>query len=143
MADQTHALISYFTSKNSSLATIPSRKPNHRPSTVFSSFFHLFFLQYSMSTGTALTLILLTSSTVLSFLALPTVTIPNLLTAFSAIASGLAGSLAGANLVALWMGTVLDRRLSWFSGESLPLFLYGPPALAGKLVFLSKKYELL
>jgi hypothetical protein len=42
------------------------------------------------------------------------------------------GALLGANTVALAMGLV-NRRLSWFTGERLPILLYGPPALAGAL----------
>jgi hypothetical protein len=131
MADQTHALVKYFTSAESSLDTIPAHKPGDKSFTIFNSLFHRVFIKYSLSTGTALTLILLTTSIGFSFLALPTVTIPKVFIAICAVISAFIGALAGSNLAALWMGSVLNKRLSWFSSELYPLFLYGPPTLAG------------
>lgn len=42
----------------------------------------------------------------------------------------------GANFVALIMTKILDKSLSWFSGETLPIVLYGPPSIAGMYILL-------
>lgn len=43
----------------------------------------------------------------------------------------LLGALIGVNTVALVMSKVLDRSMSWYTHELLPLALYVPPAFAG------------
>jgi len=50
------------------------------------------------------------------------------------IVTGIFGAVVSANMVALIMSKVLDRSLSWFSRESLPVLLYAPPSIFGALL---------
>lgn len=51
------------------------------------------------------------------------------------VLGGLVSAVVGANSVAFLTSVVLRKPMSWFSNEAYPLFLFGPPALLGVVLW--------
>ncbi|GAA5912605.1 hypothetical protein JCM8208_004787 [Rhodotorula glutinis] len=51
------------------------------------------------------------------------------------VLGGLVSAIIGANSVAFITSVVLSKPMSWFSNEAYPLFLFGPPALLGVVLW--------
>ena len=133
MADNTLALLHYFTGNSSPLSSLTSS--NHTPRVVYFSLLGTYFIKYSFSAASAMYTTLLVA--VLAFIWETSRVTSNInflklqLRGQFSLLGGLVGALAGVNIVAYFMSMVLGKNLSWFSREWLPLVLYGPPAMAG------------
>ncbi|KAI0343326.1 hypothetical protein BDW22DRAFT_1394270 [Trametopsis cervina] len=140
MAENTLALLQYLSSDESPLPSLTTGYS--KPSTVYFQVFTKFFV-YSFSTARILYTILFGLSVALvraSFVPpAPALKhgrgiISDNLRGTLAVGSAVLGSVAGANIVAFVMRSVLHKPLSWFSVELACLGLYGPAALSGALI---------
>ncbi|CED83794.1 Aminopeptidases of the M20 family [Phaffia rhodozyma] len=123
------AVVDELTAPESSLAEI--EKGVKEQDLVYLSFFDSYFLMYSLETSSKI------SAVLISLVALLVLNRSEW-RSYKAYAAGIAGcvssfigALLGVNIVALLMSKVLDRSMSWYSHELLPLALYAPPAFAG------------
>lgn len=139
MAENTLALLHYLSSTESPLPSLTTGYT--KPSTVFFQSFRHFFV-YSYATAKILYAILFGVTTFFA-VAIYTPPTPALrqargfvgdhLRGLFAVGSAVVGALAGVNVVAFVMATVLKKPLTWFSVELSCAALYGPAALMGAL----------
>ncbi|KIJ43580.1 hypothetical protein M422DRAFT_229023 [Sphaerobolus stellatus SS14] len=141
MAENTLALLHHFTEPSSPLPSLQHVVP-HKPRIAYISVVGTWFFSYSFDTATtayttlfAGTLMAImtqsndppSAAAAINLLKTQVIGARNIL-------SGLLGALVSANVVAAIMWKVLDRSLSWYSREWLPIALYGPPAFVGALL---------
>lgn len=139
MADNTLAILKYLSSDESPLGQLANGF--HKPTTVFFSIVHLFFL-YSTETAQMMYATLLVCAVAFTYAtyrdpsARPGTTGVSVWAAHGhgifLLTIGLLGSIIAVNAHAVVMHRVMGKNMSWFATELSPLLLYGPSALAGK-----------
>ncbi|KAJ7597220.1 hypothetical protein C8J56DRAFT_919522 [Mycena floridula] len=125
MGENTLALLLHMTSSASPLPSLTQGYTT--PTTVFFSLFTSFFV-YSFTTAK-----IIYGGMFLATVLIMKVSMRELALGVSANILGFTGALIFPNIVALIMTQVLGKGMSWFSGEILPVILYGPPAILGAL----------
>lgn len=140
MAENTLALLRHFVDSESALPQLSSVLP-HMPQITYLTILGKWFFMYSFSFASLFYTTLWVISMTVSFFRHDT---PSSLGEFvktqghglKNVIFSTISPILGANFVALIMTKILDKSLSWFSGETLPIVLYGPPSIAGMYVLL-------
>ncbi|KZV66959.1 hypothetical protein PENSPDRAFT_755311 [Peniophora sp. CONT] len=140
MAENTLAILKYLSSEESPLPQLVAGF--HKPTTVFFSIVHMFFL-YSAQTAQMMYATLLVCAVAFTYATYRDPSARRGTTGISVWAAhrqgiflltvGLLGSLLSVNAHAIIMHRYLGKNMSWFATELSPLLLYGPSALAGAL----------
>jgi hypothetical protein len=137
MAENTLSLLQHLSSADSPLPSLTAGYS--KPSTVYFQSFSYFFV-YSFKTAQILyTVLLALSVSLVRFTFVPPAPelrqnrriVSDNLVGILAVGSAVLGSVAGVNIVAFVMRSVLNKPLSWFSRELVCVVLYGPAALTG------------
>ncbi|GAA5899500.1 Pff1p [Sporobolomyces salmoneus] len=141
MGESTLALLTYFTSNETTLGNSPLATPILPKTPVsalifFSALGGKIFIVYTRYQATILYTLL---AGIVSLVLYDRVDWENkrktyLLSAFGVLGSLLSGVI-GANLGAAFTSVVMGRAMSWFRNEALPLVVYGPPALLGIVLY--------
>ena len=139
MAENTLAILKYLSSDESPLPQLVAGY--HKPTTVFFSIVHLFFL-YTAETAQMMYTTLLVGAIAFTYAtyrdpsARPGTTGVSVWAAHRQgillLTVGLLGSVIAVNAHAIVMHRYLGKNMSWFATELSPLLLYGPSALAGQ-----------
>ncbi|GJN92127.1 hypothetical protein Rhopal_005157-T1 [Rhodotorula paludigena] len=134
-------LLEYLTSPETTLGNSPNATPNlpSAPTShtvFFSALGGKVFVVYSRATATLLYGILaaLTAVVVTDRVEWSQHKKAYVLSTVGAF-GGLVSAIVGANLVAFLTSFVMGKSMSWFRNESYPLYLFGPPALLGVVLW--------